>query len=319
MEEKKFFSVRILWTLFLFVLIMIALVWRFFFAPSDFPVGEKIVIPEGKTLHEISVLLGKERVIKKPIFFDAYIRLMGEELNLKAGTYKFDSPLSVVRVAKKVIAGDYNIPLAKVTIREGLRRNEVTEILENEFVNFSREEFMNLTLNSEGKLFPDTYFLTEDASTQDIVEMINTNFIKRIESVLPRIETSKYNLNEVLTLASIVEKEVAKPEDRKIVAGILENRLEAGIPLQVDAVFEFILGKNTYELTRADLKYDSPYNTYLYRGLPPGPIASPGLDAIDAVLRPTHSDFIYYVSDREGNTYFAKTLKEHNTNVAKYF
>lgn len=319
MEEKKYSQARILWTVFLLLVILSALIWHFFFAPSNFPAGERIVIPEGKTLHEISVLLEKENVIKNPLVFDLYIRLVGKASSLKAGTYKFDERLSVIEVAKKIVSGDHNIPLAKITLREGLRRSEVAEVISVELKNFDTKQFMELTKNDEGKIFPDTYLLTEDADTVAIVDMIRNNFDSKIKAVLPRISESKYTLHEVLTLASIVEKEVAKPEDRKIVAGILENRLEAGIPLQVDAVFEFILGKNTYELTRQDLKFDSPYNTYLYRGLPPGPIASPGLDAIEAVLDPTDSDYIYYVSDRIGNTYFAKTLKEHNANVAKYF
>jgi UPF0755 protein len=167
-------------------------------------------------------------------------------------------------------------------------------------------------------LFPDTYFISPLANESEIMQMMRSNFFSKTTSLRPTILLSARGEKEIVTMASLVELEASKFEDQKMVAGILWNRFDIGMRLQVDAVFPYIIGKNTFQVTTKDLQFDSPYNTYKYKGLPPGPIGNPGLQSIKAVLNPTPSDYIYYLSDLEGNFHYAKTHEEHVKNKAKY-
>jgi len=177
---------------------------------------------------------------------------------------------------------------------------------------------LRLASTSEGFLFPDTYFFLPTASTSAIVEEMRENFNRQTASLQADLLAADKSLLEIVTMASIVEKEAYDSEDRRMIAGVLWKRIEAKMRLQVDAVFPYILGKNTFQLTKADLNYDSPYNTYRYAGLPPGPIGSPSLDAITAALNPTESPYWFYLADDEGVTHFAKDFDEHVANKQKY-
>lgn len=150
------------------------------------------------------------------------------------------------------------------------------------------------------------------------MEIMKLNFDNKIIELKEQIENSKYSLNEIITLASIIEEEAIKEEDRKIVSGILQTRLKIGMALQVDATFAYINGKNTYALTHDDLRKDSPYNLYTNVGLPPTPISNPGIESIKAVLEPINTDYLYFLSDLNGNVYYAKNFDEHQANREKY-
>jgi UPF0755 protein len=141
---------------------------------------------------------------------------------------------------------------------------------------------------------------------------------KKTESLNEEISKSKRSLKEIIIMASLIEKEARGEEDRFIISGILWKRIEKGIPLQVDAPFLYILGKESSELTISDLSTNSPFNTYRYKGLPPAPIGNPGLESIKASLRPTTSPYLYYLHDKNGNIYYAKTYDEHKQNIKKY-
>ena len=204
------------------------------------------------------------------------------------------------------------------TIPEGLSVRQIGEILENAEL-FTKEEFIKIAQKEEGYLFPDTYRFYKDAEPEDIIARMKENFNKKITpDILEEIRKFKKELSEIIIMASILEEEVSAAEDRKIVAGILWKRLDRGIGLNVDAALTYILGRASHELTVSDLKYDSPYNTYRYRGLPPAPISNPGLEAIFAATRPAASPYFYYLTDKEGTMHYAKTLEEHALNKRKY-
>jgi len=172
----------------------------------------------------------------------------------------------------------------------------------------------------EGYLFPDTYRIFNNASSQDIItKMLNNMDLKITDKMRQDIAVQGKNLHEILTMASIIEKEVRTPTDMKIVSGIFYNRLHIGMPLQSDATLSYVLGDDKPAHTLKELTIDSPYNTYKYQGLPPAPIASPGLNAIEAAIYPDQTDFLFFLSNLQtGKTYFAKTLTEHNYNKALY-
>ena len=147
---------------------------------------------------------------------------------------------------------------------------------------------------------------------------MRSNFLRKIVSIQQSIFDFKHSEKDIIIMASILEDEATSTEARRIVSGILWKRLALGMPLQVDSTFLYINGKNTYDLTLDDLKIDSPYNTYLYKGLPPGPIGNPGLEAITDAVNPTASKYLYFLSSRDGTVYYAKTFEKHQTNREKY-
>ena len=205
-----------------------------------------------------------------------------------------------------------------VTIPEGYSARQIGETFEKLGI-FSKEDFLKIAQKEEGYLFPDTYRFYKDAKPEDIFKKMRENFNKKITpEILAEIKKNKKTLSEVIITASLLEEEIKSAEDRKIVAGILWKRLDLGMGLNVDAALTYVLGKTSSELTADDLKFDSPYNTYRYRGLPPTPISNPGLDAILAALRPEPSPYFYYLTGKDGLTYYAKTLEEHALNKFKY-
>jgi UPF0755 protein len=162
-------------------------------------------------------------------------------------------------------------------------------------------------------LFPDTYFIFPGERADTVHKMLRENFDQQIldEDVVAAIEESGKTLEELLVMASILEKEASRMQDRRTIAGILWERIDRGMPLQVDAVFPYIIGKNTFELTLEDLKVDSPYNTYANKGLPPGPIGNPGLNSILAAATPIASEYLFFLSDYSGDFHFSRTYEQH--------
>lgn len=205
-----------------------------------------------------------------------------------------------------------------VTIPEGYNTSQIGETFEKLGI-FSKEDFVKIAQREEGYLFPDTYRFYKNAKPEDVISKMKDNFNKKLTpEILKEIKKQNKTLNDVIIMASLLEEEVGATEDRKIVAGILWKRLDLGMGLGVDAALTYVLGKTSGELTAMDLKLDSPYNTYRYRGLTPTPISNPGLDAILAALRPAPSPYLYYLTGKDGQTHYAKTLEEHALNKFKY-
>jgi UPF0755 protein len=281
--------------------------WQGIFLPKEVSAPEKIfVAKKGQGLFEVGENLEKEGLIKSKIFFDFYVLLIGKEKNLQAGKYFLSSSMNIPQIAQKIISGD--IAKIKVTIPEGFTVKEIEEKLG---IKLAGE-------NLEGYLFPDTYYFPLDITGEEVVRIMRENFEKKIAPYKKEIEKSGKTLQEIIIMASLIEKEVKTKEEKEIVSGILWKRLKNGIPLQVDATITYITGKKTTKIPKEDLKIDSPYNTYKYKGLPPGPICNPGLESILAALYPKDSDYWYYLSTPEGKTLFFKTLEEHNLAKAKY-
>ena len=204
------------------------------------------------------------------------------------------------------------LKVKRVTIYEGLSAVEISQLLKDEGI-FANGEILPQEL--DGYLFPDTYEFYVPSSLEFVVSKMSDNFNRKVLALVP----DDKNVHEVLTVASMVEEEVINDEDRRIVAGIIWKRLQAGMRLQVDATMCYIKTAPCFPITKRDLAIDSHYNTYLYEGLPPGPISNPGLASIKSSLNPQKSDFWFYISDpKTKKTIFSKTLDEHNRNVAVY-
>lgn len=302
-----------------FVLALFAALYTFCIRPpAPFPTGTIATISRGSTLKEASQELKAAGALRSPLFLELYIHLLGGAKNVIAGGYALDTPQSVFVIGRRIVAGDHQLETIKITIPEGTTIVEIAALLRNSLASFSSKEFMDLAAKKEGFLFPDTYFFLPTATPEEILTIMEENFAQKLSSVQKNIDTFHKPLNDVIIMASIIEKEAHAPEARKIISGILWKRLEIGMPLQVDATFLYINGKKTFELSLDDLAIDSPYNTYKNAGLPAGPIGNPGLDSIVAAVTPTPSPYLYYLADKSGETHYAKTFDEHKRNKERY-
>jgi UPF0755 protein len=206
----------------------------------------------------------------------------------------------------------------RITFIEGVTVREMAVQVTGALPKISAKDFLSAGQPYEGYLFPDTYFFPSSADAASIVAMMRANFDTKIASLSAGITASGHSLSDVVIMASLVEKEARTSVNRRIVAGILWNRLQLGMPLQVDAVFGYIYGRDTYSPSLTDLKVVSPYNTYTHTGLPPRPINNPGLDSLDSTIHPTKTDYLYYLTDKNGVMHYATTYAGHQANQRKY-
>lgn len=275
-------------------------------------------IPRGSSVSTAAEKLADAGVVYTPEIVSLSFRLT--DGNLVAGTYDFNSSESAVSVVNRLSEGDFRIPQNQVVIPEGFTNEQIAdrldEVLDPE--TFSRDEFIQKAAPYQGFLYPDTYYLHANITMSEVIERMRDNFTDKMEPLAAEINNFPYPLEEIVAMASLVELEAADYEIRRRVAGVLWSRIEAGMPLQVDAVFLPLLGKNTYELTRTDLRVESPYNLHINTGLPPRPIANPSIESIQATINPIITDDLYYLSDMSRNFYFAETLSEHNENRHNY-
>jgi UPF0755 protein len=244
--------------------------------------------------------------------------LFGGTKGIIAGDYFLNNRQNTILIAYKFSRGDFRLTPIKVTIPEGLNIFEIAKIISEKFPQIPEETFRELAKVNEGYLFPDTYFFLPNVLAQDILLEMNRNFNLRIKTLDIEINNFGKPLSDIIKMASIIEKEARTMEARQIIAGILWKRISIGMPLQVDVSFKYINGKVTEDLTLADLKIDSPYNSYLYKGLPPTPIANPGLDSIKATIKPIKTDYLYFLSDKNGEMYYAKDYAGHLHNKELY-
>jgi UPF0755 protein len=244
--------------------------------------------------------------------------LFAGEQKLVAGDYYFSRPISVYSVVSRLVKGNFDLDSIKVTIPEGLSMSQIAMNLSSKLKNFSVDDFMTYSPEKEGYLFPDTYFFMPDIKAGEVIDELQKNFEEKIETVQPTIDAFGKPEEDVIIMASILEEEARTPEDWQIISGILWKRIKIGMPLQVDSTLGYVTGKVSSELTTADLKKDSPYNTYVYKGLPPTPICNPGIETITAAVTPTTTPYLYYLSDENGVIHYAATFAEHIRNRAKY-
>jgi UPF0755 protein len=291
-----------------------------------------VEIAPGTGSRAIGKALVDAGVVRDEWTFRLAVFLTGTQRELKAGEYRFTTPASAKDVARKLARGD--VFLRPITFPEGLSLKEMASIYQSRGLGTSAA-FLAAARNTsavqaldpaardlEGYLFPDTYNVPRKMSADALVHKMVQAFLRVYgETVQKEVEARGGNLREVVTLASIVEKEAAQPDERPIIAAVYQNRLRIGMGLQCDPTVIYALekaGRYTGNLTKADLKLDSPYNTYKYAGLPPGPIASPGRASLEAAARPASVDYLYFVSRNDGSHAFATTLAEHNRNVKQW-
>lgn len=306
-------KIKKIWIVFGFAVILFLL---FFRPPLNFSESEVIIIREGLTLNESAKVLKEKNVIISETTFSILTRLFDGKV--VAGGYLFKEPLSVFEVVFKVSRGDYGTSLIKVTFPEGLSSKEMAEICSTSLSGCNKEEFFNLGRKEEGYLFPDTYFFSQSSGANEVISIMRKTFDEKIKNASSSLEEFGRPLKDVLTMASILEKEAKSMEDRRIVAGILWKRLDLKMPLQVDAAFDYVIGKTTFELTGEDLKIDSPYNTYRFLGLPPTPIGNPGLASIEAATTPIKTKYFFYLTGKDGTFHYAEDHDTHVLNKEKY-
>lgn len=282
--------------------------------PKSFFVKETIFkVALGQGAKEIARNLEERGFIANDKFFLIYLWQIGGHSKLQAGRYSLSASQTIKEIADKMMKGEAIKDEIIITIPEGLRLTEIDSRLAQD--NIIKKGVLLSRDNLEGYMFPDTYnFSTVNLPlvAEDVIKKFLDNFDKRTKDLRAEAKKKNVDFNNIVIMASILEKEVKTREDMKIVSGILWKRIVVGMSLQVDATIAYITGKKTGEITYDDLKIKSSFNTYINKGLPPTPISNPGLIALDAVLNPTQSDYLYYLSKSTGETVFSKTLEEHN-------
>ena len=274
-----------------------------------------VVVPKGASLKTVAEELSRAGVIDKPWLFRIMARINGLAKHLKAGEYQFMPGISLQAAMDKIARGE--VFFRRITIPEGLTSGQIMYLIAN-YPDLEGEIALDV---KEGELLPETYSFELGASRNSIILQARSAMQKALEEVWASRDSSLplKDVNELLTLASIIEKETGVPEERPLVASVFLNRLKKGMRLQTDptVIYAITEGETSFgrSLKRADLKIDSPYNTYLNYGLPPGPICNPGREALMAAARPQQSDYLYFVADGKGGHRFARSLNEHNRNV----
>ena len=289
-------------------------------------------IAPGSSPQAMARALADAGVVVNPVAFRLAVWLRGAGRRLQAGEYRFDRAMTPGDVVDKIVRGD--VFLRAVTFREGLTIRQMAAVFEERGLG-SRRDFVAAAANGalvraldpdakdlEGYLFPDTYTLPRHTTAEELIARMVARFDKALTPEVRSTAAARgLSVRELVTLASLVEKETAKPEERPLVAAVYSNRVTIGMGLQCDPTVIYALeraGRYTGNLTRADLQFDSPYNTYRYAGLPPGPIAAPGQASLEAAAAPATVPYLYFVSRNDGSHAFAATLDEHNRNVQEW-
>ena len=277
------------------------------------------VVQKGSGLKEISGNLAKAGLIKNRIVFFLYARLGKYEGKIQAGDFRLSPSMNIEEIAQNLTHGTLDV---WITVPEGQRATEIAESLQAKIPTYN-PSWVNILSMNEGYLFPDTYLIPKDTSIKMVINQMRNNFDKKYSGI--DVNHSKLTKPQIVILASLIEREAITDAEKSIIAGILFNRLNAGMALQVDATIQYAKGLNAVNkkwwepVTVQEYKsVKSPYNTYLQPGLPPGPISNPGLEALRAAANPTDTDYFYYIHDKSGKIRYAKTLEEHEMNIQKY-
>jgi len=286
-------------------------------------------VPKGWSDDQIAANLKKLGIIRSSYFFKFYAILSLKNSSLQAGEYSLSPKMSAYEIASKMANGD--VIRDRIVIFEGWGINDIGKYLESRdickqdyFISLTKKDYSDKfnflgdkpkNVNLEGYLFPDTYEIAKQETCEDILSAMLANFGQKLTPALrTEIKNQKKSIFDIVTMASMIEKEVKSLDDKKIVSGILWKRIKIGMPLQLDATIVYITGNS--KVSTKDTQINSPYNTYKYYGLPKGPISNPGIDSITAAIYPTQTNYLYYLTD--GKTIFSETLEQHNAAKAKY-
>jgi UPF0755 protein len=287
-------------------------------SPSNFPTHTVVSITPGETLNDVTRELRNDGIIRSSVTFQSIAILFGGERRIIAGDYLLSTPENAITLAWRVSHGDFGMEETKITVPEGFTNTQIGDLLQAKFLTFDETQFLLDARQEQGYLFPDTYFFPPTATSSDIISRMKENFDAKIAPFLPAIAISTHTEADIITMASILEQEATSTTDRKIVAGILWNRIRAGVPLEVDSSVAYAAGKLLKDVTAADINIHSPYNTYEHTGLPPGPLDNPGLDSISAALFPIQTKYVYFLTGSDGIMHYATTFAQHEANIAKY-
>lgn len=307
-----------------FIFSLIFLITILFITSVYFPLEEnsttqKVVnIPSGTNAKEIVYILEKNEIIRKNNYtFRILTKLMELEDHLKYGEYILSPSMNMLQILDKLVKGE--VITYKITIPEGFTSSQIAELLDKKEV-AEKEAFLKLFKDSEktseGYLFPDTYEVPKKYGAEKMVKVMLANFnqVALVNKFTDKAEEIGFSLDEIIILASIIEKEAKFSDEKNKVSSVFHNRLKTGMKLQSCATIQYILGEPKEKLDENDLKIESPYNTYLYKGLPPEAICNPGLDSIMAALEPEEGDYLFFILGENGRHIFSRTYEEHLMN-----
>lgn len=308
---------------------------------SDKTEEKEIVVKEGQGTRDIADILYEKGLIGNKTAFLIYAFLEGAINQLQAGSYKLSTEMNIKQIVQVLSQGKLLSNERIIKIIEGWTNKEIGEYLEKQEI-ISKEDFLAAasvtdsrailpdedydflsdkpkSIDLEGYLFPDTYRVFKDSEAKEVIKKMLDNFEQKLTKELQEVVKAQgKTIFEIVTLASILEKEVRKDEDRKMAADLFYRRLEVDMLLQADATVNYVTGKSKPQASLEDIQVDSPYNTYIYKGLPPGPICNPSLSAIKAAIYPEANEYWYYLNKKDGTTVWSKTAEEHEANKEKY-
>lgn len=317
---KKFFIV--LSTLSVAIGVCLALFVKSNITPLSSDTKNKIfVVKEGEGIQTISQNLHQNGFIKNEYVFFIYTLITRQNKKLQSGTFRLSASLSVPEIIKKLSSGGVSDYWLKII--DGTRIEEIAKLFPNG-LSFNSQDFLTKNKTKEGHFFPDSYLIPSYFNLDQTIAVISLNFDKKFAQAKEK-STSNLIEEDNIIMASLLEREGKTLESKQIIAGIIINRLNVGMPLQIDATVQYARDSQNKNITgywqtlvKTDLQIDSPFNTYKNQGLPPRPICNPGYNSLFAAFHPTESDYIFYITGNDGKMYYAKTLDEHNSNIAKY-
>ena len=291
--------------------------------------GRLVVVPKGSRLPEVASTLREGGVLPHPLAFRALVLLTFTSRRLHYGEYAFPRPSSVFETWEKLVRGD--VIKYEVTVAPGTNLYDVAALLKEKSL-VQPEEFLAAATSpgllgrleipgesAEGYLFPDTYILVKPVTPEEILEIMVRQFRRKIPPDMDqRAKEAGLSMHQAVTIASIIEKETGVEAEKPLVSAVIRTRLTLGMPLQMDPTVIYGVRRFDGMVTRKDLRTPGPYNTYLNRGLPPGPISNPGLSSLNAALKPSKADYLYFVSNNDGSHTFSRTLAEHNLAVERF-
>lgn len=303
------------------IIVITFFLWNHLISPVDSSDTHKelFVVAKGQGVKAIAHNLKAQKLIQDENIFYLLIKFMGIENKIQAGSFRLSPSFGSEQIAKNLTIGSLD---AWVTIPEGKRADEIAAILQKAIPTYQDVWKQKLNEN-EGYLFPDTYLFPLDADIDQIIHVMRTTFDQKYNTLTNKKPTMTQH--EIVTLASLIEREGKDDQDRPLIASVMYNRLDLGMPLQIDATVQYILGYQPSEqswwkrhLSFDDLKISSAYNTYTHTNLPPTPIANPGIKSLQAAMEPSNTDYLFYITDKNGINHYAKTNDEHEENIQKY-
>lgn len=285
--------------------------------PDNFPTGELVSVSEGENVSAIAQELQKAGVIRSPLAFRIVVKLFRSDRDLHAGDYLFKEPKSVFAIARTISIGAYGLEPFRIRIPEGATTMEMATIFDRVLQRFNPDRFLQQASSQEGYFFPDTYFFLPNATERTVIEAMRQNFDTQTATITAAVATSGRSLSDVVIMASILEREGRNLQDRRMIAGVLWRRLRLDMPLQADATMIYTLQRGQ-AITPKVLATDSPYNTYLHKGLPPTAIGSPSLSSLAAAAEPIDKGYLFYLADSAGVTHYSKTYAGQLANERRY-